>query len=311
MMRRVYNMPAIAEREKSATMTNCKIALHINAELGECPRWNSAERMLYWVDIARCALHRFDPSTGANETRLFEFPIGCFAFIAGGGLLLGTKNGFARMADWHAEPEPFGNQFLADKTDLRMNDGRTDPSGRFWAGSVNMAKSAHDAALYRLDHDRSVQLIENGMLTCNGAAFSENGTRFYHTDTPTHTLRCYDVNVVTGTIENGRVFHQFPMGNGRPDGGSVDAEGYYWSALFDGGRVVRLSPGGEIVQTVYLPVSRPTMIVFGEDDLRTAYVTTARVGLSEDQKAKEPLAGSIFRFEVEVPGIPETSFWHI
>ncbi len=289
-------------------MPNCTPALEFNARLGECPRWHGAEKRLYWVDIDACALHRFDPVGGGNETRIFSQPVGCFAFVAGGGFVLGMKNGFALLAHWDAQPVPFGEQLLAERPDLRLNDGRTDPQGRFWAGSVDMAKRAHDATLYRLDQDGAITAIEGGMLTCNGAAFDAAGSRFYHADTPSHALRCYDVDGATGTLSNRRIFHQFPMGAGRPDGGSVDAEGCYWSALFDGGRVVRLSPEGEIVATVHLPVSRPTMVTFGGENLNTAYVTTARVGLSEQQLAREPLAGSIFRFEVDVPGFREPDF---
>jgi len=289
-------------------MTNWTVALEANAELGECPRWHGAERRLYWVDIARRELHRFDPATGRDEARAFAAPVGCFAFVEGGGMLLGMKDGFALLDRWEGEPSPFGAQIFADKPDLRLNDGRTDPQGRFWAGSVNMAKSAHDAALYRLDGDGSVHFIEGDMLTCNGAAFDAEGRHFHHADTPSHALRRYEVDGATGAIGKAALFHQFPMGEGRPDGGSFDEEGYYWSALFDGGRVVRLSPAGDIIQTVTLPTSRPTMIAFGGEDRRTAYVTTARTGLSPEQLAEQPLAGAIFSFPVAVPGVAEHPF---
>ena len=275
---------------------------------GEGPRWHAAERRLYWVDIAANALHRFDPHSGVNETRLFDAPVGCFAFREGGGMLLAMKDGFATLEGWEAEPAPFGAQIFAERPDIRFNDGRTDPSGRFWAGSVNMAKSAQDAALYRLDPDGAISEVEGGMLTCNGAAFDAAGTRFYHADTPSHALRAYDCDPAEGTLSVRTIFHQFPMGQGRPDGGSVDAEGCYWTALFDGGRVVRLSPDGAVLTEVALPVSRPTMIAFGGDDLCTAYVTTARTGLTEEQLAAQPLAGALFAFRVDVPGLPEWPF---
>jgi sugar lactone lactonase YvrE len=284
------------------------VALDAQAELGEGPRWHAQERRLYWVDIARNELHRFDPISGADEVRVFAAPVGCFAFRAGGGLLLAMKDGLATLADWAAEPVPFGRQLLADRSDLRFNDGRTDPAGRFWAGTVNMPKSAHDAALYRIGGDGTIDEIEGGMLTCNGAAFSADGRQFRHADTPSHALRGYDVDPATGALSARRIVHQFEMGTGRPDGGSFDAEGFYWSALFDGGRVVRVAPDGTVVETVHLPVTRPTMIVFGDDDLRTAYVTTARSGLSDDALAAQPLAGAIFSFRVEVSGLPEWPF---
>jgi len=285
-----------------------EIALDARAELGEGPRWHAGERRLYWVDIARNELHRFDPASGDDEVRRFDQPVGCFAFRERGGLILAMKGGLALLDDWDDAPRPFGEQIFADKPELRFNDGRTDPAGRFWAGSVNTAKSAHDAALYRVAPDGEIALIEGGMLTCNGAAFNAAGTDFRHADTPTHALRGYDVDPDTGDLSGRRIVRRFPEGRGRPDGGSFDAEGCYWSALFDGGRVVRLSPEGDILATVDLPAMRPTMIVFGGKDLRSAYVTSARTGLSPEQLAEQPHAGAIFAFRVDVPGLPEWPF---
>lgn len=285
-----------------------EIALDAQAELGEGPRWHAGERRLYWVDIARNELHRFDPGTGTDEVRRFDAPVGCFAFCASGGLLLAMKDGLALLDHWEDAPRPFGDQLFEDRPDLRFNDGRTDPAGRFWVGSVNMPKSARDAALYRVDPDGTIGLVESGMLTCNGAAFNAQGTAFRHADTPSHELRAYAVDPVSGALSDRQIIRRFPEGRGRPDGGSFDAEGCYWSALFDGGRVVRLDDAGEILATVQLPVLRPTMIAFGGDDLRTAYVTSARTGLSEAQLDEQPHAGAIFTFRVDVPGVPETPF---
>jgi sugar lactone lactonase YvrE len=284
------------------------IALDACADLGEGPRWHAGEQRLYWVDIARQELHRFDPASGRDEMRRFDAPVGCFAFRARGGLILAMKDGLALLDDWDAEPLPFGDQILADRPDLRFNDGRTDPAGRFWVGTVNTAKRALDAALYRVEPDGTIAFVEGDMFTCNGAAFNADGTSFRHADTPSHALRAYDADPATGTLAGRRIFHQFEIGKGRPDGGSFDAEGCYWSALFVGGRVVRLSPDGEILQTIMLPVSRPTMIAFGGADLRTAYVTTARVGLSDADLAGQPHAGAIFAFKVDGPGFPEPPF---
>lgn len=283
-----------------------ELILDAKAELGEGPRWHAGEGRLYWVDIARRELHRFDPETGRDEVRVFDEPVGCFSFRKAGDLLLAMKNGFATIADFHADPEPFGPALLANRPDYRFNDGRTDPWGRFWVGSVDMAKQSHDATLYRLDPDGRASAIERGMLTCNGAAFSADGRLFAHADTPSHALRLYDV--IDGELTGRRILHQWPFGHGRPDGGSFDEEGCYWTALFDGGRVTRLSQTGEILAEVPLPVSKPTMIVFGGEDRRTAYVTSARTGISPEQLAREPLAGGLFSFRVEVPGVAEQPF---
>jgi sugar lactone lactonase YvrE len=280
-------------------MSTPTLVLDARATLGEGPRWHAAERRLYWVDIGRNALHRLDPDTGVDEVRTFDQPVGCFAFRRAGGLVLAMQAGFATLADWSAAPVPFGPQLLAERPDYRFNDGRTDPAGRFWAGTVDTAKRSHDATLYRLDPDGTVTAIQGGMTTCNGAAFSADGARFHHADTPTHALRAYDV--VAGALTNERVLHQWPHGRGRPDGGSFDVEGCYWTALFDGGRVARLSPDGDVIAEVPLPVTRPTMIAFGGDDGRTAFVTSARV-------EGEPASGGIFSFRVATPGVPEFPF---
>jgi sugar lactone lactonase YvrE len=276
-----------------------ELILNAKASLGEGPRWHAGERRLYWVDIARSELHRFDPATGVDEKRVFEQPVGCFAFRKAGGLLLAMKDGFATIDDWDAEAMIFGEAVLAGKRDYRFNDGRTDPWGRFWVGSVDTAKKTGDATLYRLDPDGRVTWIEGEMLTCNGAAFTADGSRFAHANTPSHALRIYDV--IDRKLTDRRTFHQWPIGEGRPDGGSFDEAGFYWTALYDGGRVARLSPDGEVVEEVALPVTRPTMIVFGGDDRRTAFVTSARV-------EGERQSGGIFSFAVDVPGVPEWPF---
>lgn len=275
------------------------LILDARAGLGEGPRWCEAEARLYWVDIAKREVHRFDPATGRDEVRVFAEPVGCFAFRKAGGLLLAMADGFATLRDWGAEPEPFGEAVLAGRDDYRFNDGRVDPWGRFWVGSVDLAKRDGEAALYRLDPDGTVTWIEGEMLTCNGAAFSGDGRRFAHANTPSHALRMYDV--VERGLTGRRLFHQWPIGEGRPDGGSFDEAGNYWTALFDGGRVARLSPAGAVVEEVRLPVSRPTMIAFGGADRRTAYVTSAAV-------AGEPGSGGVFSFRVDVPGVVEWAF---
>ena len=317
-------------------------ALLIDARntLGESPRWHTGERALYWTDIAEQRLHRWDAATATVVTRQFDQPVGCFAFRAGGGLLLGMKDGCAVIDDLGDEPRAVGDQPLAGRPHHRMNDGRTDPMGRFWVGSVNGAKDANDAALYCLDTDEALTEIEGGMLTCNGAAFFadlsshqklQNASRplteeylthfrqslvsglstarFCHADTPSHAVRIYDFDGIKGSLSNRRILHQFTPGVGpglgRPDGGSFDAEGCYWTALFDGWRVVRLSPAGEILRDIPLPVQRPTMIAFGGDDGCTAFVTSARTGLGDAELADQPGAGGVFTFTVDVPGVPE------
>ncbi len=280
--------------------------------LGECPRWHAQEQRLYWVDIAARALHRWDSRTGRQDNRTFDAPVGCFAFRGGGGFVLGMQSGAALIDHWDDSPRPFGPQPLSGRPHHRMNDGRTDPVGRFWLGSLNAAKDIPDAALYRLDTDGTLTAVAKKMTTCNTAAFTFDGRRFAHSDTPSHQTSLYDCDPATGTLSNRRLLHAFPPGVGpglgRPDGASFDMDGCLWIAMFDGWRVVRLSPTGALLADIRLPVQRPTMIAFGGPDGRTAFVTTATTGLDAAALADQPGAGGIFAFRVDTPGIAEWPF---
>lgn len=284
------------------------LLLDAQALLGESPRWHAPEARLYWVDIDAHRIHRTDPATGATETMQLDQPVGCVAPRVGGGLVMGLKDGCALIDAWGGVPRAFGPAVLAGIAEQRFNDGCVDAAGRFWVGSVTRDKSNPGAMLFRLDPDGALTPMLGGLLTSNGAAFSPDGRTFYHADTPTHALHAYAVDPATGALGDGRLFHQFEQGKGRPDGGTVDAEGCYWSALWDGWRVVRLSPAGEIVQTVEMPVQRPSMIALGGTDLRTAFVTSAGKELSDDARAAQPHAGGVFTFRVDVPGIVQPGF---
>lgn len=286
--------------------------LDARARLGECPRWDEKTGILYWVDIKSCALHRFDPVAGTDRLRSFDEEIGCFALDRNGGFVAGMRSGFVRCDSFDGPVRAIGDP-ETDKPDNRFNDGRCDPAGRFIAGTMNEAKTAADGTLYCLDWRadlvaRRITPIAGDALTMNGLAFSPDGSRMYYSDTPNHVVYMLDYDVDSGVASNKRVFHRFPPGNGRPDGASVDAEGYYWSALYAGGRVVRISPDGRIVAEVRIPARHCTMIAFGDEDLQTAYVTTARDDMTVPALREYPQAGGIFAFRVTTPGLSEYRF---
>lgn len=285
-----------------------ELLLDAGALLGESPVWHPAEARLYWVDIEGRMIHRTDPATRSDEVMDLAEQVGCIAPRTQGGLIAALENGFALIDTWDAAPRRFGPAALAGKPDQRFNDGRVDAAGRLWVGSLTSDKANPAATLYRLDPDGSLATIFGGLTTSNGAAFSPDGRIFYHADTPTHAIRAYDVDPAAGTLGQARIFHRFEYGNGRPDGAAVDAEGCYWSALWDGWRVVRLSPAGDLLQTVEMPVQRPTMIAFGGDDLCTAFVTSAGKNLTDEERKAQPHAGGLFAFRVDVPGMPQPFF---
>lgn len=287
-------------------MRQVDVALKIKANLGECPRWDEKTQKLYWIDINGFQLHCFDPTSGSNESLTFSEEIGCFSLRPEKGFVLAMRSGFFLLDDWNTELHAITDP-EAELSSNRFNDGRCDAAGRFIAGSYYPPKDWDGANLWSLGTDMTATKLRGGLLTSNGAAFSPDNKTFYLSDTPKHVIFQYDYDLETGSIANERVFREFPFGNGRPDGASVDAEGCYWTALYEGGRVARLSPAGEILEEVPIPAKCPTMVAFGGEDLKTVYVTTVG-NRPEEELAEFPDSGSLFKFEVDVPGLVEPRF---
>jgi sugar lactone lactonase YvrE len=281
--------------------------LDVKASLGECPVWSTAEQALYWVDINAPSLNRFDPATARNTAMPMPESIGCFALRARGGFVVALRNGI-----WLTRGDGTLERKVADPPyDLaqhRFNDGRCDRQGRFLAGTMNEKRDANTAVLIRLDPDFRVTRVLGNMMISNGLAFSRDGRTMYHADTPTLSIDAYDYDVATGTPRNRRPFARFSGETDRPDGGAVDSEDCYWTAFYRGGKVLRISPAGDVLTTIAVPAMCPTMCAFGGPDLRTLYVTSARQMRPEDELARLPQSGGIFALTVGVPGIAEPAF---
>ena len=280
------------------------LALDALARLGEGPVWDARERALYWVDIRAPALHRFEPATGAVRTWPMPEAIGSVALRERGGPLVALRSGLhvldpaSGALTLACAPEP-------DRTENRLNDGRCDREGRFWVGSMHEREPGPTGALYRVDPDRRSHRIFDGITIPNGLGWSPDGRVMYFTDTPPRTIHAYDFDAGTGTPGEARVFARVPQDAGYPDGATVDAEGFLWSAHWDGWRVTRYAPDGRVDRVIGLPVQRPTCCAFGGDALDVLYVTSAAAGLGSAERARGPLAGGLFAVEVGVRGLPE------
>jgi sugar lactone lactonase YvrE len=285
------------------------VALDVRAELGECPQWSIEEQALYFVDIKGKALHRFKPATREHCTTAMPEEIGCYGFRKGGGFIAGFRSGL-----WLLDVNGNRLEKLADNPEdqrtSRFNDGRVDPTGRFLAGTIDEPKDGGKAHLYRYDR-RGLAVLAGGLLTSNGVAFSPDGRTLYHSDTPTFTVWRYAYDPATGAATNKTLFVRLEptkSDRGRPDGAAVDAEGCYWTALFEGGRIQCYSPDGHLLAEYPVPARCPTMVAFGGPDLKTLYVTSARSGRSEEELAALPHSGSLFSMRVDVPGLSEYRF---
>ncbi|MBA1158110.1 SMP-30/gluconolactonase/LRE family protein [Microvirga mediterraneensis] len=285
------------------------VALDVRAELGECPIWDADEQALCFVDIKGRALHRFRPATGEHVVMPMPEEIGCIGFRKGGGFIAGFRSGL-----WLLDPQGRCESKLADNPEdqrtSRFNDGRVDPAGRFLAGTIDEPKDGGKAHLYRYD-SRGLATLASGILTSNGVAFSPDGRTLYHSDTPTFTVWRYAYDPVSGQATNKDLFLRLQpteADRGRPDGAAVDAQGCYWTALFEGGRIQRYAPDGRLLAEYPVPARCPTMVCFGGTDLKTLFVTSARTGRSVDELEAFPHSGSLFSMPVDVPGLPETRF---
>jgi sugar lactone lactonase YvrE len=279
------------------------------AIVGESPVWSPPEKRLYWCDITGQKIHRFDPSSGENETFVLPEPVTALALRPNEGLVLSLKKDFAlyelasRQLTYLGDPEK-------DKPNNRFNDAKCDPQGRFWAGTMdNVHWNSPAGALYRFDPDGTITCHQRDVCCANGMGWSPDHHTMYFTESFRYAIYAYDFDAVTGTISNRREFASLDRASGGfPDGLTVDAEGYVWSVHNAIGKVVRYTPAGEVDREVKLPVPRPCGCIFGGENLDVLYITTARETLTPEQIAQYPLSGSLFAVEPGVRGIAETPF---
>ncbi|EGI76546.1 SMP-30/gluconolactonase/LRE family protein [Hylemonella gracilis] len=275
----------------------------VAATLGEGVVWHAQEAAVYFVDIKQRQLHRFDTVTGARRDWEAPGQIGFALPHADGGLVCGVQGGLHRF-------DPRSGTFSlcvpveTDRPGNRLNDGHVDAEGALWFGSMDDAETEASGVLYRIGRDGVLSVRDTAYVITNGPAFSPDGATLYHNDTLRRVVHAFDVGT-EGVLSRKRVFTRI-AGSGYPDGMAVDREGCLWVALFGGGRIERFSPDGGLLGAVHFPCSNITKLAFGGDDLRTVYVSTARKGLDEAALAQQPLAGGLFMFQTDVPGLAPT-----
>lgn len=197
-------------------------------------------------------------------------------------------------------------QIEADKPNNRFNDGKCDRQGRFWFGSMSPGKT--QGSLYRYDSDGSLHLMETKLAISNGLGWSPDQKTFYLTDSPTQKIYAYNFDAVTGKISDRRIFVDLTGESFYPDGMAIDSQGNIWSAMWDGWCVICFNPKGEEISRIQLPIQRPTSCTFGGEDLRTLYITSASVGLSEEEIEKSFYSGDLFAVETNTIGLPTDIF---
>lgn len=275
--------------------------------LGEAPVWDPVTSRLHWVDCDQKTMYRLDPEKNGISTFSLAGSPGSYAFSRDGQLLLAYRNRLS-LVDLESGSHRDIATPMIDFGSARFNDGACDRAGRFWLGTMHKAMSEPVGALYRVDQDLTVHLMADGVTVSNGIAFSPDDTRLYHTDSRLAVIYVYDFDLSAGTISNRRVFADFSGRHEKPDGCTVDRDGFLWAAMLGGGRVVVLDPAGNEVRSIALPTTRPTSVCFGGKALDTLYVTTMRLGLSAEELQAQADAGCLFAGAGLSRGLPEPHF---
>ncbi|MGO9934067.1 MAG: SMP-30/gluconolactonase/LRE family protein [Steroidobacteraceae bacterium] len=275
--------------------------ISIGAQLGEGPVWVAQDDALWFVDVAGCRLHRYQPDRAGHDVWAAPGKISFILPLRDGGLVAGLQSGLHRF-----DPRSGSfTRFAAPEADLaenRLNDACAGPAGDLWFGSMHDAMSKPSGVLYRLDRAGRITALDRGYVVTNGPAFSPDAGTFYHTDSSRRLVYAFDH--ANGSLSNKRVFIEIEEGAGFPDGTTVDAQGCLWIALWGGWAVRRYSARGELLDTVRFPCAKVTKIAFGGQDNCMVYATTAWEGLSAAEREAQPLAGDLFGFRAPVAGLP-------
>ncbi len=285
-----------------------KLVFKADAALGEGPLWDFRRHVLYWVDITMHKVHIYDPSTGMDRAIDVGQPVGCLAPCQDGGLILGLQQGFGTL-----NIESGTLVLLLDPEshlpNNRFNDGKCDPRGRFWAGTLSLKNAKGAGSLYCLYTDMTVRTMLTGVTTSNGLAWSPDQKKLYYIDTPTSCVSAFKYDPDSGEISGKRKIISIPPDQGKPDGMTIDEEGMLWIAHWGGGCVSRWDPGeGRQISTIKVPAPNVTSCAFGGIRLDELYITTSRASLNEEDLRNYPNTGGLFKVKPGVRGIREPVF---
>jgi sugar lactone lactonase YvrE len=280
-----------------------QLVADVRSTLGEGPVWDDREQCVWWVDILGESIHRTDPASGRDDVIPVGQMVGALGLRERGGLIVAVRDGFVSV-------DPAGGRIErvadveADRPDSRMNDGKVDPQGRFWAGTTDIDHRPGLGTLYRLDADHTVHPILADVTISNGLDWTSDGASMYFIDTPTRRVDRFSFDPVTGSIDGRQTAVSIRPGAGGPDGMTIDAEDHLWVALWDGWAIERYAADGELELRVEVPAAQATSCAFGGPDLDVLFITTGRKDLPAGVISDQPHAGGLFACRPGVRGRP-------
>ncbi len=281
------------------------------AVLGEGPSWDAENQVLYWVDIISGLVHIHTPGSPSEKTLQVRKFVSSVVPRKSGGIAVTLQRGYYGVELASGKIEPISEEVETDIAGNRFNDGKCDPAGRFWAGTMDMAERGPKAALYVLEKNHHLRKVLTGISISNGLGWSPDNRTMYYIDTPTRKVAAFDYAIESGTIENRRTVVDFEAQQqpGKPDGMAIDAEGMLWVAHWGGSRLTRWNPStGALLETVTVPALQVSSCCFGGKNLEDLYITTARNNLDQKILDAQPLTGALFKIMPGVKGLPTYAF---
>ena len=293
---------------KTIPVTDVELAYQIDAKLGEGAYWNHHTQKLWWVDIEGKTFNILDPDKGDNSVHVLPSRIGTVVPSSTGSAILGTEEGIVEFV-----PSNRVYKIISDVEsnieETRLNDGKCDPSGRFWVGSMHLEQKEGRAKLFNINTEGELQIKIDSVTISNGIVWTSDKSIMYYIDTPTSQIKAYDYNDGTGEISNGRVAVEIEASLGFPDGMAIDENNMLWVGMWNGNAVIQCNPKtGKVIQKIAVPAHNVTSCAFGGDNLDILYITTARIDMTEDELVKYPNSGSLFKVIPGVKGVKSTFY---
>ena len=280
------------------------LLLNASATLGEGALWHPSEHTLWWVDIEKGLLQVFNPENGENTSFEMGKRIGTVVPADDGTAIVALEDGIYSF-DFKSGELTFLARADNHGTEFRFNDGKCDPAGRFWAGTMAIGSGGPQRAyLYRYDPDGTIHTMLDSITTSNGICWSHDKKKMYYIDTPTHQVKEFNYDNTTGNITFSRIVVDIPPEEGYPDGMTIDESGHLWVALWGGSAVCCFDPmTGERIRKVNVPALNVTSCAFGGKDMKTLFITTASIGMNEESQQKFQEAGGLFSVETDIRGV--------
>lgn len=297
----------IIEDETNSQKT-ATLEYKINSKLGEGALWNYKTQEFYWVDIEGKTLNIYNPKTKTNKVIKTPSRVGTVVPYTKQQAVVALEDGIYKINLENGDLKQISN-VESDITENRFNDGKCDPKGNLWVGSMHLKESLPNANLYKVEPNGVTTKMVDSVTISNGIVWSKDTKKMYYIDTPSKSIKSYDYDIETSTISNEKIAVNIPESLGYPDGMTIDENDTLWVGLWNGNAVAQFDPKtGKLISKIEVPAHNVTACAFGGENLDILYITTSTNDMTDEERKKYPLAGSIFKYKPGVKGVPAFFF---